>query len=737
MAKKKDKIVKRPRQFGAFSGVFVPTFLSIIGVVLYLRLGYIVGAGGIVSTILIILLSASVTVSTALALSSITTTLKIGPGGGYSIISKTLGLEVGGSVGIPLAFAQLFSVVFYIFGFAEALKYIFPSLPIFLVGYAALGLLLVLTIFNVAVAVRAQIAVFGVILISLVALFLGGGDWWKNILETPLVYGGAEDVSFWVLFALFFPAMTGLQAGIGLSGQLTDPKKQIAKGVLWAIGTTTIIYIAVSFWLGNAASPQELISNNLIMVEKSAFGPAILAGIILATFSSGLTTFVAAPRLIHTMSKSGILPFSKYLIKTTKSGEPINAIILASIIIFFAITLGSLNSIAPLLTMFFLITYATINISVFIEQALGMVSFRPTIKIPKFVSFYGFVVSIIFMFVINPIAGFIALIFLFAVYFWLIKKKLKPEAGDIRSGLFVTIAEWAAKKIITFPESTKHTWKPNILVPVALTRTLLGNFPLIKAIAYPNGTMDVLGIKIKKSKEKVPDAENVSKQEITEELEELPNMVKKFSKEGIFTSSSVVEVDDYTDGVCISLEAVGGQVFHPNILFLPFKSDKISKTNLERIFQTARKEEVGVMLFDRDEEAGLGSEKDIHVWISSKVLENDFRDERKFDLAMLTAYQLYRNWHGKISLWMCTDKDKEDKARYYLNKLVYEARLPGSTEKHVSTDSFKASINKAPQGDIHIISVTEDDIDFIHEYPKKHNKSFLFVADSDKEDILA
>ena len=110
---------KESSKFGAFNGVFIPTFLSIIGVILFLRLGFIVGSAGILPTMGIILLAVSVTFATGLSLSSITTNIRIGSGGAYSIISKTLGLEIGGSVGIPLFFAQIFSVTLYLFGFME------------------------------------------------------------------------------------------------------------------------------------------------------------------------------------------------------------------------------------------------------------------------------------------------------------------------------------------------------------------------------------------------------------------------------------------------------------------------------------------------------------------------------------------------------------------------------------------------------------------------------------------
>ncbi|MBD3269896.1 hypothetical protein GF376_00020 [Candidatus Peregrinibacteria bacterium] len=735
--KKKNKHHKKPKKvkFNSFNGVFVPTFLSIIGVILFLRLGYIVGSGGLFSAIAIILLASSVTFATGLSLSSIVTTLRIGAGGAYSVISKTLGLEVGGSVGIPLVLAQIFSVVFYIFGFAEAWNFIFPEHSQILVGLLVLIVLLALTFIKVDLAIKAQMLVFILIASSVVSLFVSGESWWENTPNMIENFALQTD-SFWALFALFFPAVTGIMAGTGLSGDLSDPKKQIPRGLLTAIVSSIFIYIGIAIWLSSVANSEELINNSMALVDNSIFPPLILAGIISATFSSALTTFVAAPRLLQALGENKVIIFNNFFAKLNKKSEPGNAMIFSFLIILIALLLGNLDSIAPLLTMFFLLTYAVINIAVYTELTLGLVSFRPTFRVPKFIPLFGFLASIIFMFLINPIAGLIAVAFLVGVYIFLVFKNLEPKEGDVRSGLFTAIAEWAAKTVEKLPESTKHTWKPNILVPVILTRTLLGNFPLIKSIAYPNGTMTVLGLDLKKN-ESAPDAQDLTKKEITDDLAELGYVVEKFGKEGLFASSSVVDCYDYTEGVIVSMEAISSQVFHPNILFLPFKPDKLPKASLRKIFKAAEKFKVGVMLFDRDEDIGLGSERDIHVWIPDKALDKEFYDDRTFDLAMLSAYQISKNWRGNIHLWTCTTPSKKDQVAYYLRKLRYEARLPSDSEVHVSTKSFQDTLKKAPHSDIHIVSVSTNKVETITALSKKQNKSFLFVADSSDEDILA
>lgn len=735
----KKIIQKRPSsdlELNTFSGVFLPTFLSIIGVILYLRLGYIVGNLGIWYTLLIILLAVSVTLATGLSLSSITTNIKIGAGGPYSIISKTLGLEVGGSVGIPLYLAQIFSVALYVFGFSEVWTFVFPDHPLKLVAIVVFMFLFLSVALSTRLAIKLQAVVFVIVLLSLVSIFLGG-DWWhtSSILTTPFEI---NKTGFWGLFAIFFPAVTGLMAGIGMSGELKDPKRQIPLGILTALTTTTVIYITTALWLASVAPREVLIANSMVMVNEALFGPLVILGMGAATFSSALITFLAAPRLLRAMSNNRAVPFSSFFLKVNKNKSLHNAILFSSIIIFFLLLIGNLNSIATTLTMFFLITYIMINLVVFVEQTLGSVSFRPTMKIPKIVPLYGGLTSLLFMFLINVFVGIAALLTLVLIYILLVQKNLKTEEGDVRSGLLVVAAEWAAKRVGDLPENKAHTWKPNVLLPVVTTRTLLGNFPLIKALTFPNGTMTVLGIKLTKDM-KTPEKLDLTKAEISEGLVDLPDLVDKFSKEHIFTSSSTVEVKDYTNGICISLEAIGGQVFHPNILFLPFKPEQLKEEELERIFATTKRTQTGVILFDKDESVGLGSHKDIHVWISDRALKIDLYDNQKmFDLAMILAYRLYNNWHGQINVWMCTSEKNKHKARYYLEKLLYESRFPQDTKIHISNNPFLKTLEKAPNGDVHIIPTRQTpNIKHLKQISNRPSKSFIFVSDSNQEDVLA
>ncbi|MGM0438841.1 MAG: amino acid permease [Patescibacteria group bacterium] len=722
-------------QFNAFKGVFVPTFLSIVGVILFLRLGYIVGGAGLLGSVLIILLSVSVTLSTGLSLSSIASNVRIGAGGAYSIINKTLGLEIGGSIGIPLYLAQAFSVAVYIFGFAETWQLVFPEYEIRIVALVAFALLFLLTFVSTKLAVKVQTYVAGIIVLALALIYAGGsfsGDFVKVSFQV------AERLDFWTLFAIFFPAVTGLMAGIGMSGELSDPKRQIPKGILWGLGVSTVIYLSMAVLLAFNFSPEELMTNTFALVDASLFPQLVIGGILAATLSSALTVMIAAPRVMEALAQSGVLPGSKFLASKEDEEEPRNAVILTGIILLPLILGGSLDSVAQVLTMFFLITYVTINLSVFLEQFLGLRSFRPIFKVPMIVPMYGALASLVIMFLINVWASIVAIVFIFFIYGLLANKSLPQQKGDVRSGVFRAFSEWAAEKTRHLPESSLHIWKPNMVIPVLSTRTIIGNFPLIKSIAYPNGRMTVLGFKLSKNLKDNPEEKDITEEELSREIKQLPELVEKFNGEKIFTSYSTIQANDYINSLIVSIEAIQSQVFAPNVLFLPYKPSKLRPSDLQKIINSSVRNQYGLALFDRDEDIGLGTEEDIHVWITSRVLKEDMFTTRHYDLAMLTAYSIEQNWDGKVTLWMCVDQEDDKKlAEKYLHKLIYEARLPHNTKVNVVTGDFHNTLKNAPQGDIHIFPFEEHDIDSIYKIAEMERKSNLFILDSRKESILA
>ena len=407
-------------KFGTFGGVFTPDVLTILGVIMFLRLGWVVGNAGLLGAILIILMAKVITFCTGMSMSSITTNIKIGAGGPYSIISKSLGLEAGGSIGIPFYVSQTLSAALYIIGFTEGWLMIFPAHNALLVSLITAIVLFVVSYSGAKYAIRVQYVIFVLIILSIISFFFTQAQ----PVDKITLIGRFEDASFWQVFAIFFPAVTGIMAGANLSGDLKNPRKSIPMGTLAAIGFTLVIYVLMAFFSAKFISPEELRSNQMFMVDYAFWGPLIIIGILAATFSSALGSLIGAPRILQALAKQQTIPYSSFFQKVSSSHEPRNAILLTVGIIVISLLLGDLNALATIITLFFLITYGMLNLVVFIQQSMKIISFRPTFKISRAIPFIGSFGKFLIMILISPIFSLLAIITIVFLYIWLSKKGL-------------------------------------------------------------------------------------------------------------------------------------------------------------------------------------------------------------------------------------------------------------------------------------------------------------------------
>ncbi|MCB0744665.1 MAG: amino acid permease, partial [Ignavibacteriae bacterium] len=443
----KKKSSGEHHKFGTFGGVFTPDVLTILGVIMFLRLGWVVGNAGLLGAIAIILMAKVITICTGMSMSSITTNIKIGPGGPYSIISKSLGLEAGGSIGIPFYVSQSLSAALYIIGFTEGWLMIFPDHSSILVSLITAAVLFIISYSGTKNAIKVQYIIFVIIILSILSfLFIQAEP-----VDKITLIGNFEDANFWHVFAIFFPAVTGIMAGANLSGDLINPRKSIPLGTLAAIGFTLLIYLLMAYISAKFITPDELRTNQMFMVKYSFWGPLVIAGILAATFSSALGSLIGAPRILQALAVQGTIPFSTLFDKLSSNHEPRNAIIFTAAIILVALVLGDLNALATLITLFFLITYGMLNLVVFIQQSMKIISFRPTFKISRIIPFIGALGSFLVMLLVSPIFSLLAIITIIILYTWLSKKGLTTESGDIRGGMFLVLAEVASRIAARFP----------------------------------------------------------------------------------------------------------------------------------------------------------------------------------------------------------------------------------------------------------------------------------------------
>ena len=713
-----DEIIK----FGMVKGVFVPTLLTILGVIMYLRLGWVVGITGLLGAWTIILIAFAITTTTALSMSSIISNIRIGPGGAYSIISRSMGLEIGGSIGVPLYLSLALSVALYVFGFRAGLLFLYPGLSPLLIDFSIFAILFAIVFISTSVTFKIQYLILAVLIGSLVSIFAA-------FPPAPPAYefvASPPGISFWTVFAVFFPAATGIMAGANMSGELKNPRRAIPLGTLLAIVAGMAIYIALAWWLAASAPPSELVGNYDFLLSGSRWNSAVLAGLLAATFSSALNSLVGASRILQAMGEHGIMPRNAWFAERTSTGIPRNAILVTGGAVAAALMLRDLNIIAPLITMFFLITYGMINIVILIEQNLQLVSFRPMLRIPRSVPVIGTIGCIFAMFVINPIFSLVALFFVALLYYFLMYRRLTGPVpyGDVRSSLFVALSEWAAKKSMALPRAQEKAWKPNLLIPLLGPAELRGMSEFVRDITYPSGSVRILGINIEDNRMHLESR--------------LPALSGEFEEDGIYTKWTVIDTDTYADGVVSSIQALKDSFFPPNIVFLILPEDPRWEDDLRQIIAKAAGNQLAVILYAPHRTAGLGRRRKINLWIAGQCLEQtDGLNLPNCDLAILTAYKLAINWEATIRIVApVADPDRVAEVRKNLEKLVEQARIP-ARDIAVRSMTFQEALGAASPADLEIFSLPPDpDFDEIRGTIAKTRTSCLFCRDSEQESAL-
>ena len=417
----------KPIGLGTFSGVFTPSILTILGIILFLRVGFVVGDAGLGRALLIILMANAISVLTSISLSAIATNLRVKGGGDYYLISRTLGVEFGGALGLVLFLAQSVSIAFYAIGFGEAVAAIVdrvgatPPIDRALLPQAvaaiAVALLLILAWLGSDWATRFQYVVMAVLFAAISAFLIGGLMLWdsERLVSNVPRSGG---LPFWTLFALFFPAVTGFTQGVSLSGDLRDPGKSLPKGTFLAVGISLVIYIAVAVIFAAAVPGAELVADNNAMRRISVVSWLVDAGVIAATLSSALASFLGAPRILQSLAGDRVFPFLNLFAKGFgPSNNPRRGVLLSTLIAFGTIAAGDLNFIAPIVSMFFLISYGLLNYATYVEAKANSPSFRPRFRFfDQRLSLLGGLACLGAMVAINPTAAVVAVVLLFAIH---------------------------------------------------------------------------------------------------------------------------------------------------------------------------------------------------------------------------------------------------------------------------------------------------------------------------------
>ncbi|MFH0999854.1 MAG: amino acid permease [Bacteroidota bacterium] len=657
--------------------VFLTAISTILGAIMFLRFGFAVGSVGFMGTLLLILIGHMVAIPTAMALAEIATNQKVEGGGEYFIISRSFGINIGAAIGITLYLSQAVSVAFYIIAFAEAFEAIKPWLSSFgleildnrTFSIPALLLLIWLMVTKGAdMGVKALYVVVTILALSLLFFFLGSTSYADTFDSTLLFKNVSPDKGFFYVFAIIFPAFTGMTAGVGLSGDLKDPKKSIPLGTLSATLLGMVIYILIAYKLAISASPEDLMNDQFIMSKIAVWGPIIPIGLAAATISSALGSFMVAPRTMQAIGLDKVFPNSRvnlWVSKGTKqNNEPRNATILTSFIAMIFVLLGDVNAVAEIITMFFLVTYGSLSLISFLQHFAADPAYRPTFKSKWYLSLLGAIMSVYLMFKINtPYA--LAAIMLMTILYLYISTKSDTKKG--MASIFQGVIHQISRTIQVFLQKTDkdskiEDWRPSVLCLSPDSFERYSALEMMKWLSYRYGFGTYIHFeKAYYSKESKAKAEA-----------KLQKLIKNASTSRTNVFLETLIIPSNTAAIVQAIQQPGISGKSNNMMLFEFK--KGSREWLEDIIDnySLLKAASYDLCILASSDRGFGYKKSIHIWIRKSDYENA-------NLMILLSYIIlgHPDWKkGEIKIFATFAKEELQKEQENLINLTASGRLP-------------------------------------------------------------
>ncbi|MBO6575627.1 MAG: hypothetical protein JJ896_11540 [Rhodothermales bacterium] len=475
--------------------VFFAGISTILGAIMFLRFGYAVGNVGFSGALLIIAIGHMVTIPTALALAEIATNRRVEGGGEYYIISRSFGTTIGSVIGVSLYLSQAVSVAFYLIAFAEAFDFVAPFFQSWfgffdprIISMPALALLLVLMFTKGAdLGVMVLYGVVAILGVSLVAFFAGGPvDGYEPGGQLAGTIVDADP--FIIVFAICFPAFTGMTAGVGLSGDLANPRKSIPRGTIAATIVGMLTYVAIVYKLSVSAPAELLAGDQMVMGKIAVFDWVVRAGLIAATVSSALGSILVAPRTLQALGADDAVPMSRanrWVSRGVGSvNEPRNATLVTGVVALITIAAGNVDIVARLISMFFMITYGSLCAISFLEHFAARPGYRPSFRSRWYISLFGAVMCFLLMFQMDPLFAILAIGVMVAMYIVIARRS---QSGNDLAAIFEGVMTQLNRKFHLrlqrrTPEEAAEEWRPSIIsvnqhtferkAPLALMRWL-------------------------------------------------------------------------------------------------------------------------------------------------------------------------------------------------------------------------------------------------------------------------
>lgn len=655
--------------------VFLAAICTILGAVLYLRFGYGVAHAGVGGVLLIVLIGHCITIPTALAVSEIATNIKVEGGGEYFIISRSFGTTIGAAIGISLYLSQAVSVAFYMIAFAEAFRPLFPwvqeqlgwvpdvrmiSLPatLFLIG-------LMLTK-GADLGVKALWGVAVILSVSLALFFLGDTPDSRPLSEVDFtaILSGHDD--FATVFAIVFPAFTGMTAGVGLSGDLANPRKSIPLGTVTATLVGMVMYVLVAFKLHLSATPEAMAANPLIMSDIALWGPIIPIGLGAATLSSAVGSILIAPRTLQALANDKVFPAGNGFLAQGKgdANEPTNATLISGALAIVFVALGDVDFVAQIISMFFMVTYGALCGISFLEHFAGNPSYRPSFRSKWYLSLAGSILCFVMMFQMSVLYAVLSLMVMFAIYLGVLTTQKEARGlAAIFQGVSFQLTRWL--QIFLQRNGTSfqaYNWRPSFIAISRHTTERLAPFELLKWFSYQQGFGTFIHYaQGYLSREKVEDTKRILTQMISK---------TEASGSGIFVDTMVSP--SFVTALAQSIQMPGVSGLDNNSVLFEFDRDHLDE--VEEIVKGSLM--VGGLGFNtcvlRATEHHFGYKRNLHVWLTRY-------DDANANLMILLAYIIlgHPDWkNAEISIFVTVPSDQLYEQVANLNERIATGRLP-------------------------------------------------------------
>ncbi len=673
-----EKPTRTGHGFGTLP-VFLAAISTILGAVMFLRFGYVVGHLGLLGSIAVIVLGHVVTIPTAMAISEIATNRKVEGGGEYFIISRSFGSRIGAAIGLSLYLSQAISVAFYCIAFAEAFTPLaghFESLtgmafqPRMVSVPVTLALVLLMLIKGAALGVKTLYAVVLVLAVSLVLFFLGKPV--EGVAETlSWTARIAEPDGFFVVFAICFPAFTGMTAGVGLSGDLARPARSIPLGTMLGTFIGMLVYGALVWKLSASAPPELLAEDQLVMGRIALWSPIIPIGLACATISSAIGSLLVAPRTLQALGRDGAFlgGFTNRILARGHgpADEPRNATILTALLALAFVCLGDVNFVARLISMFFMVTYGALCTASLLEHFAATPGYRPSFRSRWYLSLIGAVVCLLMMFQMDPVFAVLALLAM-GMFYWLTKFTPAGESGGgvaaLLTGVMTQLTRLLQIRLQREDAGDASVWRPSIIMVSG--RTFTGSplpMRLLGWLAVRQGFGTYLHY-----------VEGFLKPETARQRRELRRRLVELQErdlQGVYVE--VMVSPSMRSALAQTLQVPGVSGMENNTVLFGFRHDDDDAVVEEIVEQGLFSANVGKnVLVLRHGDAGFGRRRTLHLWLT-------WDDDAHAALMVMLGYILlgHQDWRGAtIHVFAAVPSDRIEETDQRFSAMIADGRLP-------------------------------------------------------------